>query len=693
VRDIRLIFSEMIDSEVATLLITLVFKEPGMTGGQYTRILQREGHKVDKTRVNRCLYYNKEIFDSNKNGSLVPAWTLNDEFFEGLIKLFEEKSENETTEKSEIILRPWQVEAKNAWINNRYKGIIQATKNSGKKTLALSLIVDHISEGFRIAVLVNSKAKVSQWTDLIDAFVRPLYPKLRLGFFIGGEYNTLKDNDIIIGTFQATNKYLLGLSKGMKGLILVDECQTIATPTYSRCLEEDFERRLGFSSVLYREDIGVDQYLTPYFGKKVYELSLIRAFVDNYVDGVDILFKTLQMTEEEKTSYDYSTKFIENLRTSNIEANLTLDSLYKGKTVFNFPKKILLNSERKFEYFKSRLSEIKGYKKSVIFTDISELVEPIKKELQKEGIMFIDLTDKKGESFRENLNSFNSSSAKVLLLSHLTNAYAHDFCSFDYCLILGSDGNDDRLSQKIECLLQPYVGTTPIKVEVLCLKDTYEDPKVGAYYKFEEFFDVEPIKTSVKKAQKTSITLPQIKQVNLDKTVEQVNVVTKQVINNNEEISQNEFEYKGFNKIIEKEITLDIQLPENEKQYRVPNNMEKARITIIGDLAGKKNEFQRVAKSFGIDDSFLDFFDYHLDGYEISQTIKQDTSDVIVGPNAHSNNVSQYFRKNLRTLPKQQNARQIGKGLKLSIQSFEDALKRTEKYNYLKNKKLNSNKS
>ncbi len=62
------------------------------------------------------------------------------------------------------------------------------------------------------------------------------------------------------------------------------------------------------------------------------------------------------------------------------------------------------------------------------------------------------------------------------------------------------------------------------------------------------------------------------------------------------------------------------------------------KILVIGALAGKKNEYQKVVKEFGIDDSHVDFVDDYdtIKNYSVEKLRNSmEYSDIMVGPIPH----------------------------------------------------------
>lgn len=675
------------DKDLAILLFSLVYTEPGLTGRQYAAILRNQGNEYDKTSINSCLTHNPAMFDDNRDERSIPAWTINHDFMELLQNVLYTMSEISSVEENVFQLRSWQKEAKSKWESNGYKGIIEAVKLSGKKTLALSIIIDHLNQGYRVVVLANTRSKLEEWIIYFNTILEKVNSKISVGKMGDGSLDTLETHNIIFGTIHSARNYKLGLPKGKKGLIIVDECQLCATYTNCRSLEDDFERRLGLSSVLARTDNGIELYLEPYFNSVVYKYPIVHAFVNNHVDAVDINFVRLDMDYVEREQYEYNSALLDLIHEArSIDERKEIHNEYDWSK-FQTLGKLIIKAKAKTDYLISKFDDLKKYDKSIIFVEEQFMINTVTTILSVSGISYIDVSEARGETFLELLDTYKKSSSKILLTTHISNAFMYDFNRFQYCLILGSNNDSGRLSQKLACLVQPFSASEPIKVDVLCIKETYEDPIKGAYPDYWEYYEPKkPMPIIIYE------TRPKVKQETIKNVQQDDETILLEKIFSSENLpidNQNheEFVYTHIIPIkqIEKESTIE-DVYDEIPNFRIPDNMEKARITVIGTLGGKKNEYYLAAKKIGIDFTEMDFYDYELDGFDISQAIKSSTSDVIIGPNQHSNEIDDYFKLGRRNLPKEIHTLQIRKDRCMSLSGFKKALTQTYKYHYISQK-------
>ena len=131
-----------------------------------------------------------------------------------------------------------------------------------------------------------------------------------------------------------------------------------------------------------------------------------------------------------------------------------------------------------------------------------------------------------------------------------------------------------------------------------------------------------------------------------------------------------------------------------EEEERMPINTRTHRILVIGELAGRKKDYQIAAKRLDINPDNIEFMDYEeskrLDARRLEYS--NDYSDIIYGPTPHkinemgdTNSLLALIERNPMRYPRliRSKTNSTDGRLKITISGFNDYLKRTFYYETL----------
>ena len=210
-------------------------------------------------------------------------------------------------------LYDWQREALDAWRQNDHRGVIEAVTGAGKTRVAVQAIAETLAAdpAARALVLVPTMALAAQWLQrLTEANFEGMgVAGATVGMLGGGEQASLSTDRILIATMQSASTRLL-LGRSGPSLLVGDEVHRLGAPTWSRALDPAFQRRLGLTATLEREDEGVEELIRPYFGQTVFTLGLARALQDQIVAPFHVTFVAVGLTIAERNRYREATESI-----------------------------------------------------------------------------------------------------------------------------------------------------------------------------------------------------------------------------------------------------------------------------------------------------------------------------------------------------------------------------------------------
>lgn len=197
-------------------------------------------------------------------------------------------------DRAALELYPWQQDALQDWRQRRYRGVVQAVTGAGKTWVGIAAIESAERIGLRAVVLVPTRVLVAQWVTNLNRAL----PQFKVSTKIGD----IRPWDVMVTTVQsAMNRPVLKRSE--HGLLVADECHRYGAEKFSQALRPEYERRLGLTATLKRDDDG-DQILEEYFGGICHNLGYKRALDEELISPYKFAYVSVPLSARERTEYD-----------------------------------------------------------------------------------------------------------------------------------------------------------------------------------------------------------------------------------------------------------------------------------------------------------------------------------------------------------------------------------------------------
>ncbi len=219
---------------------------------------------------------------------------------------------------AKLSLRPWQQSALAAWQEAGRQGIVEAVTGAGKTRLAIAAAAETLLDpASRVLVLVPTLALASQWESAFRsaASTLPLIAGAKIHMRNGNDNPATGDARIQIATMQFAYTRLM-LKRPGPSLLIGDEVHRLGAPAWSASLDDAFQRRLGLTATLERDDEGVESILLPYFKRVVFQLDLPAALKQQIVSEFRVVFVAVSFTACEQAAFDAATSLLRSTRST-----------------------------------------------------------------------------------------------------------------------------------------------------------------------------------------------------------------------------------------------------------------------------------------------------------------------------------------------------------------------------------------
>jgi len=381
---------------------------------------------------------------------------------EELIRMNKERIRYPSRMKGRVELRPYQKNAKEAWFDNKGRGILRMATGTGKTPVAIKIIQEYLrlnSKPF-VVVSVPTQLLVSQWktvlesegySEVIEVMGSSKVWEERLNAAIL-KTNIGRTNEIIaVATYDAlcSNKFinLVLKHKGSK-LLVSDEMHHAFAPQFKKGLLEAYSHRLGLSATpeRYMDDAGTAQ-LQDYFGGIIFDFGIAEA-IPRYLVPYKYHAEVVSLTSNERDAYERLTKAIARKIAANdgdIEEALPL-ILKRAK--------IIINSESKWAAFERILDGLPDLKNTLIYCSDKQ-IERVKMMLHERRIFAHEVTYRQPLQHREEIiRLFNSGNYKVIVAMKVLDE-GIDVPGIERAIILANSGNPIEYIQRRGRILRP----------------------------------------------------------------------------------------------------------------------------------------------------------------------------------------------------------------------------------------------
>ena len=414
----------------------------------------------------------------------------------------------------QLELYPWQRRALRAWQEAGRRGVVEAVTGAGKTRLALQAMRDALAGGQKVAVLVPTLDLLHQWRREIRIHVEgEVGRRLLVGVLGGGDRTSLASCDVLISTAQSAAQFQL-LVDDAPALLIADECHHYGAEAWSRGLEAGFSDRLGLTATYEREDLGVEQWLQPYFGSRCYRLGYEEALADGVIAPFRIAFIGVQFTADEASFYDDADakarkyrqrlvsdwglpsqpfgeymRAVQRLRASETPEGSKLAGFYLS--AFSKRRQLLAQSRSKLDAISALSPAVNAAERTIVFAQTVAAADAAIDCLAakgQSGAVIEALMD--AEERRDAFTAFERGDYNVVAAPKLLDEGV-DVPAADLGIVLATSRSRRQLIQRMGRLIRRKADGRSARIAILFVENTAEDPEQGANEDFlEEVTDV-----------------------------------------------------------------------------------------------------------------------------------------------------------------------------------------------------------
>jgi len=361
----------------------------------------------------------------------------------------------------EVPLRPYQLEALEAWINAGYRGVIALPTGAGKTRIALAAIAELQCPTL---IAVPTLELVDQWIMRVKRLL-----KINATPFTG-ESKVI--SCVTVSTYSSA--YLNAEVLGNKFRLLVfDEVHHLPSSAYRQIAELNAAPyRMGLTATPERAD-ELHTLLPELVGPVVYRLTAAD-LKGRYVADFDVVRITVELSEEERARYDalvrkyksYLSKAGISLRSIKDFEKLVMKSgldpeAREALLAWMEARKVAFNARAKLMKLKEILAEHRG-EKVIIFTENNELVREISKRFL---IPEITYKTPRGER-RTIMEMFRRGEVKAIVTSHVLEEGV-DVPDASVAVVISGTGSKREFIQRLGRVLRPREGKRAVLYELV----------------------------------------------------------------------------------------------------------------------------------------------------------------------------------------------------------------------------------
>ena len=237
----------------------------------------------------------------------------------------------------DIELRPYQIEACEAWLKNHARGVLEMATGSGKTITSLAAAVRLFKERERLFLVVACPFQhlVDQWAEDAERFgLRPLTAYQSRHTWENAlnsriiDYNLGNRSSVTVITTHATlaSDVMQASLARVSGnsLLVADEVHHLGAEQGRRGLPLHFEYRMGLSATPDRWfDYEGTQSLRDYFGGTVFEFTLSDAIAQGFLSEYYYHPHLVELTSIELEQYEELTRRIVRMFNSSTDSDST----------------------------------------------------------------------------------------------------------------------------------------------------------------------------------------------------------------------------------------------------------------------------------------------------------------------------------------------------------------------------------
>lgn len=401
-----------------------------------------------------------------------------------------------------LALYPWQREALDWWQERGHRGVVEAVTGSGKTRLAIAAMAQQLRRGEPAVVVVPTKDLLHQWKRELERWlVGELGRPVSVGLLGANRKDNLNDHDVIVSTAQSGSRRTL-LPRGRRGLLVADEVHHYGARSWSRILQDDFDRRLGLTATYEREDSGVERFLDPYFGGGVFRVDYARALADDVIAPFKIAFVGVRFSREERRRYEehdekasrYRRKLVggyglpeepfgefmrevNHLAVGGEEEATGLARAYLN--AFSKRRQTLAGAREKFERVADLSAAVHKAERSILFAQTKEAAAIAVAGMTERGINGAVLTSSMDMSERKEVfAAFEDGQHELVAAPRLLDEGV-DVPAADLAIVLASSRSRRQMVQRMGRVVRKKKDGRLARLAILYVVGSSEDPKVA----------------------------------------------------------------------------------------------------------------------------------------------------------------------------------------------------------------------
>ncbi|MEM3990166.1 MAG: DEAD/DEAH box helicase [Desulfurococcaceae archaeon] len=365
-------------------------------------------------------------------------------------------------------LRPYQREALDKWIENKFKGIIALPTGSGKTIVALAALAQ-VSK--RALIVTFTKEQMFQWKDMIAKFLN--IGRGYVGLFYGEDKSI---SQITISTYQSAYKNINVLGKYFS-LLIVDECHHLPADKFKAiavgCIAP---YRLGLSATVVRED-GRHTELFPLMGGVIYHKSASELSSMGYLAKFKVITVKVRPTKDEIDEYfELRKKYKSIVGDKRFDEVLELAKIGNAKAI----EALRIHSKMRMliAFSKSKIEkaveivreELEKGSKIIVFTQFVEQAKKLSQELNA-GLLIGEMNS---DERKKILSDFKASQSSVLVVTTVGDE-GLDIPDANVGVIVSGTGSRRQFIQRLGRLLRPKGGDIEARLYEIVVEGTLDE--------------------------------------------------------------------------------------------------------------------------------------------------------------------------------------------------------------------------
>jgi len=336
-----------------------------------------------------------------------------------------------------VTLYPFQEEALNRWINNRYRGTIVIPTGGGKTFIALKAIY---KLSVRTLILVITEELLEQWYSRIVK---------HLGYIPGrmsGKYDELRD--ITVCTYHTAVKRIEEL-RDYFDLVIADECHHVPAETFKEVMFQiSAPYRMALSATVERSD-GNEHLIYLACGEPIYRVTYRELIRYGLVVPIRHYRIYVDLEEDEKEQYD-SAKNINQLKSIALKARKKIDVVLKIVDVeYELGSKILIFTQ--------------------YINQAEEIYRRIREKIREVALITGNTRD------RETIfKSFARGNIKIIVTTTVLDE-GIDVPDADVAIIVSGTGSSRQMIQRVGRVVRALPGKIEARVYEIVTRKTIEE--------------------------------------------------------------------------------------------------------------------------------------------------------------------------------------------------------------------------